>query len=82
MDPPKRERCLLRASVNWNIGSQPPKRGSQPTMDKRYQVFLSSTYTDLIAERQAVLQGLLDEGNPAKYTGLHGASRTTTSNSK
>jgi hypothetical protein len=51
-------------------------------MDKRYQVFLSSTYTDLIAERQAVLQGLFDEGNPAKYTGLHGASRTTTSNSK
>ena len=51
-------------------------------MDKRYQVFVSSTYTDLIAERQAVLQGLLDEGHPAKYTGLHGASWTTTSNSK
>lgn len=29
-------------------------------MDKRYQVFISSTYTDLIKERQEVLQALLE----------------------
>jgi hypothetical protein len=28
-------------------------------MDKRFQVFVSSTFTDLLAERQAVLSGLL-----------------------
>jgi len=29
-------------------------------MDKRYQVFISSTYTDLIAERNEVMQALLE----------------------
>lgn len=32
-------------------------------MDKKYQVFISSTYTDLIEERQAVVQSVLDTGN-------------------
>ena len=29
-------------------------------MDKRYQVFVSSTYADLKAERQQVLQALME----------------------
>ena len=29
-------------------------------MDKRYQVFVSSTFTDLIAERQGVLSAILE----------------------
>jgi hypothetical protein len=29
-------------------------------MDKRYQVFVSSTYDDLQAERQQVMQALLE----------------------
>lgn len=32
-------------------------------MDKKYQVFISSTYKDLIEERQAVLETILDTGN-------------------
>ena len=29
-------------------------------MDKRYQVFVSSTYADLMEERQHVIQALMD----------------------
>jgi hypothetical protein len=29
-------------------------------MDKRYQVFISSTYADLLEERQEVIQALLE----------------------
>jgi hypothetical protein len=29
-------------------------------MDKKYQVFLSSTYKDLIVEREEVIQALLE----------------------
>lgn len=32
-------------------------------MDKRYQVFVSSTFTDLKEERKAIIEGLLN----AKY---------------
>lgn len=32
-------------------------------MDKKYQVFVSSTYTDLIEERQAVSRAILDMGH-------------------
>lgn len=35
---------------------------SPSNMDKRYQVFVSSTYYDLIEERQAVMQSLLELG--------------------
>ena len=31
-------------------------------MDKRYQVFVSSTYEDLIEERKEVMQALLELG--------------------
>jgi hypothetical protein len=35
-------------------------------MEKRYQVFVSSTFTDLIDERSAVMQALLEQnGIPA-----------------
>ena len=30
-------------------------------MDKRYQVFVSSTFTDLVEERRAVMQALLEQ---------------------
>ncbi len=32
-------------------------------MDKKLQVFVSSTYTDLIEERQAAVQAILDAGH-------------------
>jgi Domain of unknown function (DUF4062) len=32
-------------------------------LDKKYQVFVSSTYTDLIEERQAVSRAILDMGH-------------------
>ena len=32
-------------------------------MQKKYQVFVSSTYTDLIEERQVVLRSILDLGH-------------------
>ena len=31
-----------------------------PTLDKRYQVFVSSTYVDLVEERRAIIQALLE----------------------
>jgi hypothetical protein len=33
------------------------------TVAKKYQIFVSSTYTDLIVERQAVLRSILDLGH-------------------
>ena len=32
-------------------------------MNKKLQVFVSSTYTDLIEERQAAVQAILDAGH-------------------
>lgn len=32
-------------------------------MDKKYQIFISSTYTDLKEERQAAVEAILDSGN-------------------
>lgn len=32
-------------------------------MEKKYQVFISSTYTDLIEERQIVVEGVLNAGH-------------------
>ena len=43
-------------------------------MDKKYQVFISSTYVDLIAERQAALRAVLDQGHiPAGMEGFYAA---------
>ncbi len=32
----------------------------QPSSEKRYQVFISSTYTDLLDERRSVMQAVLE----------------------
>jgi hypothetical protein len=37
------------------------KRGDEP-MTKKFQVFVSSTYEDLIEERKEVTQGILEVG--------------------
>ncbi len=40
-------------------------------MNKKLQVFVSSTYTDLIEERQAAVQAILDAGHiPAVWNYL------------
>lgn len=46
-----------RASMSFNSKLGPH---SSPQMDKRYQVFVSSTYADLQEERQEVMQALLE----------------------
>lgn len=43
-------------------------------MNKRYQVFVSSTYTDLVEERQGVLKAILDLGHiPSGMEGFFAA---------
>ncbi len=37
-------------------------------MDKRYQVFVSSTFTDMQEERQVVIQALLESDCPHVYS--------------
>jgi nucleoside 2-deoxyribosyltransferase len=37
--------------------------GTGAKMDKKYQVFISSTYTDMKAERQAAVEAILDAGH-------------------
>jgi hypothetical protein len=43
-------------------------------MDNKYQIFVSSTYTDLIDERQETLKSILDLGHiPSGMEGFHAA---------
>lgn len=46
-------------------------------MEKKYQVFISSTYTDLIEERQTVVEGILNAGHiPAGMELFHAGDET------
>ena len=38
-------------------------KGYVKSMNKKLQVFVSSTYTDLIEERQAAVEAILDAGH-------------------
>lgn len=54
-------RTLLdKAAQRPRISNVKPLRTILRTMDKRYQVFVSSTFTDLKDERQAVLKAILE----------------------
>lgn len=54
MRPPVRRGFASAVSGRWDYGR---------VEDKRYQVFLSSTYSDLTEERAAVIQAILDFGH-------------------
>jgi hypothetical protein len=45
-------------SCAWSSGT--PEKWTTGQMDKRYQVFVSSTYADLKEERQRVIQALME----------------------
>jgi hypothetical protein len=60
---PESPACILIA-VRHNARAPPPASSRLvPAMQKKYQVFISSTYTDLVQERQIILRSILDLGH-------------------
>lgn len=53
----------LHIPLSYFICYNTKKRKGEILMNKKLQVFVSSTYTDLIEERQAAVQAILDAGH-------------------